>query len=150
MRQSKIMQERVRRVRVLFKELGYRIHEPDRTSDMYSAGFQDRDDLQGGFFIDSDSAFLEIAYTFSFSSSMANYVRDRLEEMLRVSYEYGCYFNIQTSVEEIAFSVFTKIYYSGLNYRSLEDTLREFKQCVASVTDLLEIDEGEADERSSQ
>lgn len=139
MKNSKVMEERIRRVKVLFKELGYRVHETQRSSESYSAGFENEEGFQAGFFIDSGSRFLEIAYTFSFSPSMAEFVRSRLEEMLKLSYEYGCYVNIQTTREEISFSVFTKIYYTGLNYYSLRESLREFKQCVYALTDVMEI-----------
>ena len=139
MKFSKLMEERLRRVRVLFRELGYRIRESERSSDTYSAGFEDEEGMQGGFFIDRASRFLELAYTFSFSPTMSEYLKTRLEEMLKISYEYGCYINIQTSREEIAFSVFTKIYYSGLNYYSLRDSLREFRFCVQALTDILEL-----------
>jgi hypothetical protein len=139
MKYSKLMEERIRRVRVLFRELGYRVRESERSSDTYSAGFEDDEGMQGGFFIDRASRFLELAYTFSFSPTMAEYVKTRLEEMLKISYEYGCYINIQTTKEEIAFSVFTKIYYSGLNYYCLRDSLREYALCVRSLTELLEI-----------
>jgi len=139
MKNSKLMEERIRRVKVLFKELGYRIHETQRSNESYSAGFENEEGFQAGFFIDSGSRFLEIAYTFSFSPSMAEFVRSRLEEMLKISYEYGCYINIQTNPEEIAFSVFTKIYYSGLTYYCLRESLRDFKQCVYSLTDTMEI-----------
>jgi len=139
MKFSKLMEERIRRVRVLFRELGYRIRESERSTDTYSAGFEDEEGMQGGFFIDRASRFLELAYTFSFSPTMSEYLKTRLEEMLKISYEYGCYINIQTSREEIAFSVFTKIYYSGLNYYSLRDSLREFRFCVQALTDILEL-----------
>jgi len=139
MKNSKVMEERIRRVKVLFKELGYRIQETQRSNESYSAGFENEEGFQAGFFIDSGSRFLEVAYTFSFSPSMAEFVRGRLEEMLKISYEYGCYINIQTTKEEIAFSVFCKIYYTGLNYYCLRDSLREFALCVRSLTELLEI-----------
>jgi hypothetical protein len=139
MKYSKLMEERIRRVRVIFRELGYKIRESERSADTYSAGFEDEEGMQGGFFIDRASRFLELAYTFSFSPTMTEYVKTRLEEMLKISYEYGCYINIQTSREEIAFSVFCKIYYSGLNYYSLRDSLREFRFCVQALTDILEL-----------
>ncbi|MBN1835199.1 MAG: hypothetical protein JW820_05060 [Spirochaetales bacterium] len=139
MKSSKLMEERIRRVRVLFRELGYRVRESERSNDTYSAGFEDEEGMQGGFFIDRASRFLELAYTFSFSPTMSEYLKTRLEEMLKVSYEYGCYINIQTSREEIAFSVFSKIYYSGLNYYCLRDSLREFRFCVQALTDILEL-----------
>ena len=139
MKNSKLMEERIRRVKILYKELGYKILETERTDETFSAGFENNEGLQGGLFIDRSSRFLEIAYTFSFSTSLADFVKSRLEDMLKVCYEYGSYVNIQTSRKEISFSVFAKIYYSGLNYSSLKDTLREFKQCVEAITDLMEI-----------
>jgi hypothetical protein len=139
MKNSKEMEERIRRVRVLFKELGYKLHETERSEETYSAGFENEEGMQGGFFIDRTSRFVEIAYTFSFSPSMAEYVKTRLEDMLKISYEFGCYINLQSTDEEIAFSLFTKLYYTGLNYHALKDSLREFALCVRELTDLLEI-----------
>jgi hypothetical protein len=139
MKNSKVMEERIRRVRVLFKELGYKLHETERSEETYSAGFENEEGMQGGFFIDRTSRFVEIAYTFSFSPSMAEYVKTRLEDMLKISYEFGCYINLQSTDEEIAFSLFTKLYYTGLNYHALKDSLREFALCVRELTDLLEI-----------
>jgi hypothetical protein len=88
MKNSKVMEERIRRVRVLFKELGYKLHETERSEETYSAGFENKEGMQGGFFIDRTSRFVEIAYTFSFSTSMAEYVKTRLDEMLKISYEF--------------------------------------------------------------
>jgi hypothetical protein len=139
MKPSKVMEERIRRVKIHFKELGYRIVETERSDETFSAGFRNAEGLQGGFFIERDSRFMEIAYTFSFSSTMAAYVRARLEEMLKICYEYGCYINLQTSEQEIAFSVFSKLYYTGLTYYSLKDSLYEFRGCVGALTELLEI-----------
>ncbi len=136
------MEERIRRVRVLFRELGYKLREPERAEGSYSAGFENESGLQGGFFIDQESRFLELAYTFSFSPTMADYVKSRLEEMLKICYEYGCYINIQTNRDEIAFSVFDKLYYSGLSYYSLRDSLKDFQRCVQALTELLELDSG--------
>lgn len=139
MKNPKVMEERIRRVRVLFKELGYKLHQTERSEETYSAGFENEAGMQGGFFIDKTSRFVEIAYTFSFSPSMAEYVKTRLEEMLKISYEFGCYINLQSTDEEIAFSLFTKLYYTGLNYHALKESLREFALCILALTDLLEI-----------
>jgi hypothetical protein len=139
MKHSKVLDERIRRVRVLFKELGYKIFGDERSEDSFTAAFDNNEGTQGGFFIDRESRFLEIGYTFSFSSSMSAFLRDRLEEMLKICYEFGCYINIENSKPEISFSLFTKLYFSGLTYFSLKDSLKDFKQCVELTTDLLDI-----------
>ena len=143
MKYSKIMTERIRRAEVLFKELGYTILDTERSAESYSAGFENSEGLQGGFFIDRSSRFLEVAYSFSFSLSMYEFFKVRLEEMLKTTYEYGCYSNIQLSRRDISFSVFAKIYYSGLNYYSLKDNLRDFQECIKALTEVLEIIEKE-------
>ncbi len=139
MKQSKAMAERIRRSTILFKELGYELMDTERTDEGYSAAIAWKGNIEGGFFIDAQSRFLEIAYTFSFSSELGAYVREKLEEMLKVCYDFGCYFNLQHGEEEISFSLFSKIYYTGLSYYSLRDTLRDFKECVAETTELLRI-----------
>lgn len=143
MKRSKVLEERIWRVTVLFKELGYRVTEDERSDESYSAAFEREDGVEGGVFIDRESRFVEIGYTFSFSPDMEAFVRGRLEEMLKVCYEYGCYFSLQRSAEDISFSVFCKLYYTGLGYYPLRDALRDFDRCVLSLADLLKIDEGD-------
>lgn len=139
MKYSKLMKERIRRVRVLFKELGYDIFEGEKHEESYSAGIDDNKDFQCGYFIDNDSKFLELVFTFSFSIKLGQYVRSNLEEMIKTCYEFGCYINLFSSDEEITFSVFSKLYYAGLNYYSLRDTLNDFKSCVEDLKSLLDI-----------
>ena len=133
------MKERIRRVRVLMKELGYEIIDSDTQEDTYSAGFENEKGEQGGFFIDRDSKFLEVAFTFSFSSSLSEFIRTKLEEMLRICYEFGCYINIQKGKKEISFSIFAKAYYAGLNYYSLRETLNDFFACVENLKEILDL-----------
>jgi len=139
MKYSKIMKERIRRVRVLFKELGYDIFEGEKQEGSYTAGIDDNHDFQCGYYIDNDSKFLEIVFTFSFSLKLGPYLRQNLEEMLKICYEYGCYMNLYTSEDEISFSVFSKLYYAGLNYYSLRETMHDFKACVEDLKALLDI-----------
>ena len=139
MRHSKIMEERIRRAKVLFKELGYKIFNAQYADDVYTAGFEKEDGLQGGIFIDSESKFLEVTYTFSFSVSLSDFLKKKLEDMMKVCYEYGCYTNIQKDEKGISFSVFTKIYFAGLNYYSLRDSLKDFNECVDVLTEMLVI-----------
>lgn len=139
MKYSKLMKERIRRVRVLFKELGYDIFEGEKQEDSYTAGIDDNHGFQCGFFIDVDSKFLEIAFTFSFSPKLGAFIQQNLEEMLKICYEYGCYLNLQKNGDEIAFSVFSKLYFAGLNYYSLRETLNDFKACIETLKDLLDL-----------
>jgi hypothetical protein len=136
---SKILEERVRRVKVLFKELGYRLTRDDKSPEEYTAAISNSAGVVGGVFLDTESRFLELGYTFSFSSSLSHYLRNRLEDVLRVCYEFGCYPNVQKDGGEIAISLFSKIYFSGLNYFSLKDSLKDFRACVDLVTGVLDI-----------
>jgi len=136
---SKILEERVRRVKVLFKELGYRLTRDDKSPEEYTAAISSKEGVVGGVFLDAESRFLELGYTFSFSSSLSHYLKNRLEDVLRVCYEFGCYPNIQNSMGEIAISLFSKIYFSGLNYYSLKDSLKDFRACVDLATGVLDI-----------
>ena len=141
MKYSKLMKERIRRVRVLFKELGYELFEGERQEETYTASFEQGDSFQGGFYIDSDNKFLEIAYTFTFSPKLANLVQQKLEEMLKVCYEYGSYINLQKEDSgDISFSVFAKVYFAGLTYYSLRETLKDFQDCVEALRELIEIE----------
>ena len=139
MKYSKLMKERVRRVGVLLRELGYELLDGEFLEDTYSAGFESDDGFQGGIYIDRESKFLELAYTFTFSANLSDFVQGKLEEMYQICYEYGCHTNIQTSPAEISFSVFSKIYYAGLNYYALRETVRDFREATELLADLLEL-----------
>ena len=136
------MKDRIRRAAVLFKELGYEIVEEENSEETYVAAFEYPDGFQSSFFIDEDSRFVEIAYTFAFSPAMGDFLKSRLEEMLEVSYEYGCYISIQNFHEDISYSIFSKLYFSGLNYYSLKETLRDFRLAINEVKQLIEIHSG--------
>jgi hypothetical protein len=139
MKYSKLMKERIRRVRVLFKELGYDLVEGEKSEETFSSAFENEEGFQGGFFIDSDNRFLEFAFTFSFSPELGLFIQEKLEEMLRMCYEFGCYMNLQKTEEEIEFSIYSKLYYSGLNYFSVKETLRDFQGCIDALRSLVDI-----------
>ena len=119
MKYSKLMKERIRRTAILFKELGYEILDGELLEDTYTAGFESEDGFQGGVFIDRESKFLEL--------------------MLRICYEYGCYVSIEPSPAEVSFSLFSKVYYAGLNYFSLKETVRDFREAVDALHELLDV-----------
>jgi len=139
MKYSKLMKERIRRVRVLLKELGYDLVEGEKSEETFSSAFENEEGFQGGFFIDSDNKFLEFAFTFSFSPELGSFIQEKLEQMLRICYEFGCYMNLQKSEEEIEFSIYSKLYYSGLNYFAVKETLRDFQGCIDALRSLVDI-----------
>jgi len=47
--------------------------------------------------------------------------------------------NVQFNKHEISFSIFSKIYYAGLNYYSLKETLKDFRSAVLEIKELTEI-----------
>ena len=147
MKYSKLMRERIRRIRILFKELGYDLVEGEKSEETFSSAFEDEDGFQGGFFIDSDNKFLEIAFTFTFSSELGLYLQQKLSDMLRICYEFGCYLNIQYNEAEIEFSIYSKLYYAGINYYSLKETLRDFNGCIEMLKELVDLTVDEEQER---
>ena len=136
---SQLMEERIRRVTVLFSELSFRVVEDERSHSAYSATFEDDDGFQAGVLIERGSRFLELAYSLTFPPSFSQLMKGKLEEMLKTCYEFGCYMSLQHTASELNFSIFSKLYYSGLNYYSLRDTLRDFRECVCALMDLLEM-----------
>jgi hypothetical protein len=139
MRHSKLMKERVRRVAVLLRELGYEQLEGELADDSYTAAFEGPDGFQAGLFIDRESKFLELVYSFAFSSNLTQFLQDRLEEMYQICYEYGCHTNLQTTDLGVSFSVFSKIYFAGLNYYALKETVRDFRAAVESLVLILQL-----------
>ena len=133
------MKDLIERVETIFSELGYNLFDKEETDDLYQASFGKDDEVYGTFFIENDSNFLEIANTYTFESDEEDFLRDNLEEMMNICYEYGNYFNIVKDEDEIDFSVFSKLYYSGLNLESLEDTLEDFIDCNRELISILNV-----------
>ncbi|MBN2531933.1 MAG: hypothetical protein JXB88_03520 [Spirochaetales bacterium] len=134
------LEERIQRVRILFKELGYSAMNEEQHDDMFTCEIQNDTDFLGGIYIDRNSRFLEIAYTYSFSVNTISFLKSRIEDILRICYEYGSYCNFIEIDDEILFSIYTKVYYTGINYYSLRDTLNDFKKCISNVTRILDLD----------
>lgn len=149
MKSKRLMQERIRRVTVLFRELGYELAESDVGEESYSSGFVAPDGFQAGMFVDADSKFLELAFTFTFAAEMANFVRERIEEAMHSLYEFGCYFSLQTDQREITYTLFSKIYFAGLNYFALKETIKDFREAIEANQEIFDVPlddhEGESD-----
>ena len=139
MKKERTLEERIRRCRILFKELGYELQEEEMEKESYMASFEKDDTTNGSVYIDLESKFLEIGYTFTFSKAMSDYLKDKLEDMLEICYEFGCYIYLEKNKADVSFSVFTKIYFSGLNYYSLKNSLTDYNKCVGILTELLDI-----------
>ncbi|MDR1893697.1 MAG: hypothetical protein LBQ61_03255 [Spirochaetales bacterium] len=140
MKFSKLMKERIRRVKVLFAELGYEVYEDSLQDDSYSAAFERDGEFAGGFMINGESKFLEIAFAFSFSTSLSHFLQSQLEKMIEMCYTFGCYLSVQKE-EDLSFSVFSKIYFAGLNYYALKETLRDFHSCIEALKEIIDLNQ---------
>jgi hypothetical protein len=134
------LDERILRTRVLFNELGYTIQNEEQYEDIFTCEIQNEKEFLGGVYIDKNSRFIEIAYTYSFSLKTISFLKSRIEEILRICYEFGSYCNFIEVENEILFSIYTKLYYTGLNYYSLRDTIRDFRKCITMITKILDFD----------
>ena len=140
MKSSKLLQQRIKRVQILFKELDFELHSEQKLEDAYMCEFENKSGIQGSAYVDQKSRFFEIGFTFSFSAMMIEFLKNRLEEILQLCYEYGCYVNINKKEREFSFSVFSKLYYAGLNYYSLKHSLKDYAECVKSIMKIVELD----------
>lgn len=139
MKQNRLIQERSRRISILLKELGYEIQDGEVTHDSYSATITTGDGFQFGMFVDADSKFLEFVFTFTFSPALADFVRERMDEIIHTLYEYGCYFTLHIDTADIVFSVFSKIYFAGLNYFSVKETIKDFREAIEAHQEIFEL-----------
>jgi hypothetical protein len=112
------MKELIERIEAICSELGYKIIDRDESEELYQASFIKDEEIGGSLFIEKNSNFLEIAYSYSFDIDEENFLKDHLESMMNICYEYGNYFNIMKGDDEINFSIFSKLYFSGLNLES--------------------------------
>jgi hypothetical protein len=141
MTNSRILKERVRRTQVLFRELGYKTEGKTEEDGLYTGSFVSRNGFEGGFLVDQECRFLELAFSLQINPEHKNFVREKLEEMLSICYDYGCYISLDKLGDDLSFSVYSKIYWAGLNYYALKETLYDFMDCADSLADLLDPEE---------
>jgi hypothetical protein len=134
----------IERVEAIFGELGYTVYDKEETDEAYEGSFKKNDQFLGTIYIENDSNFIEFANTLTFDIAEESFFKKHLEPMLDICYENGCYFNILEDEDEINFHVFSKIYFSGLNVESLEDTLEDFNACNQELELIFEIEEGDS------
>jgi len=137
------MKEFIERTETIFSELGYEVFDKEQSEDMYQASFGQNGKFNGSLFIEKESNFIEFAYTYTFDNDEEKFLREHLESMLDICYEYGCYFNILKANGKIHFSVFSKLYFSGFNVESLSDTLEDFISCNQELVLMFALDEDE-------
>jgi hypothetical protein len=135
------MKERVERIEAFLGELGYDSFEKEITEEMYQSSFGKDGEITGSVFIEQDCNFLEIAYTYMFDRDEETFLRDHLETMMNICYEYGIYFNVAREEDEISFSIFSKLYFSGLTVESLHDTIEDFVACNSELISIFNVSE---------
>ena len=135
------MKESVERIEAFLGELGYDAFEKEITEEMYQTSFGKDGDITGSVFIEQDCNFLEVAYTYMFDRNEETFLRDRLETMMNICYEYGIYFNVAREEDEINFSIFSKLYFSGLTVESLHDTIEDFAACNSELISIFNVGE---------
>ncbi|UCB47372.1 MAG: hypothetical protein JSV25_08180 [Spirochaetota bacterium] len=138
------MEDSVERVEEIFGELGYDIFEREITEEMYQASFGRDSEVTGSIFMENDCNFMEIAYTYVFDREEENFLKEHLESMMNICYEYGIYFNIMREEDEINFSIFSKLYFSGLNVESLQDTIGDFISCNSELVSMFNVEENDS------
>ncbi len=139
MKNSRILLERVRRTQILCKELAYIIDDEELDELSFAATIHNQDGDEFAISIEADSKFLEFAFTFLFPAGFHDFIRDRMEEFLQICYQYGCYTAIIAHEDEIAVSVFSKLYFAGLQYYALKETLRDLRHAVKEIEELYDV-----------
>jgi hypothetical protein len=150
MNKSKLMVERIRRAKVLFRELGYSVDVVEYDGDVFTGDFRSKDGFTGSFFIERECKFLEISFTFEFSQTLADFLRSKIESVIESCYDYGCYTAFEPFDDTLALSVCSKTYFSGLSYQSLRDTIADFRDCIETLQITLSINKEEAEDTAEK
>jgi hypothetical protein len=135
------MKELIERIEAICGELGYSIVDREESEELYQSSIVRDEEIGGSLFVEKNSNFLEIAYSYSFDIDEENFLKDHLESMVNICYEYGSYFNIMKGEDEINFSVFSKLYFSGLNVESMQDTLNDFISCNHEIMEVFGLED---------
>ena len=100
------MKDLIERIEAICSELGFRVIDREESEELYQSSLLQNDEICGSLFVEKDSNFLEIAYTYTFDVEEENFLKSHLESMMNICYEYGDYFNIMKGEDEINFSIF--------------------------------------------
>ena len=138
------MRDLIERIEAICSELGFSIIDREESDELYQSSLLKSEEICGSLFIEKNSNFLEIAYTYTFDIDEENFLKSHLESMMNICYEYGNYFNIMKGEDEINFSIFAKVYFSGLNVESMQDTLDDFMACNHEIIEIFGLDEDES------
>jgi len=137
------MKDLIERIEAICSELGFSIIDREESEELYQSSLLKSEEICGSLFIEKNSNFLEIAYTYTFDNDEENFLKSHLESMMNICYEYGNYFNIMKGDDEINFSIFAKMYFSGLNVESMQDTLEDFISCNHEIIEIFGLEEDE-------
>ena len=135
------IRELIETIETIFSELGYKIFDREETEDLYQASFSSNSEIGGSIFVEKESNFLELAYSYTFDIDEEDFLKEHLESMMNICYEYGNYFNVIKTDDEINFTIFAKLYFSGLNLESMQDTLDDFISCNHEIIEVFGIEE---------
>ncbi len=135
------IRELIETIETIYSELGYKIFDREETEDLYQASFSSNSEIGGSVFVEKESNFLELAYSYTFDIDEEDFLKEHLESMMNICYEYGNYFNIMKTDDEINFTIFAKLYFSGLNVESMQDTLDDFISCNHEIIEVFGIEE---------
>jgi len=135
------IRELIETIETIFSELGYKIFDREETEDLYQASFSSNSEIGGSIFMEKESNFLELAYSYTFDIDEEDFLKEHLESMMNICYEYGNYFNVMKTDDEINFTIFAKLYFSGLNVESMQDTLDDFISCNHEIIEVFGIEE---------
>ncbi len=138
------MRDQIERIETICSELGYTIIDREESEELYQSSFVKDEEIGGSLFVEKESNFLEIAYTYTFDMEEEDFLKAHLETMMNICYEYGNYFNIMKGEDEINFSIFAKLYFSALNVESMQDTFDDFIDCNHEIMEIFGIDEEES------
>jgi hypothetical protein len=136
---TEVFRERIDRITGILEGLQYRLIEPQIRNESYFTGYEGPSLEEGVIFFDKGSPFLELSYTFAFSTHFAPFLSANLVEFVNVGYDYGCYLNL-SSDKEIALTVLSKIYFSGLNETSLAECIADFTECVTALREMVHLE----------
>ena len=127
------------RTELLLRELGYQTATIEKNGHNWAIEFEDASGFNGSASSSSDSRFVEIGAAFIFSVREQEFLRQRMEAFLDICRAYGCYFDMQTTKNEIRISLLSKLYFVALNYYALQESCADVRMAAADLTALFDI-----------
>jgi hypothetical protein len=136
---TNLFDTRLNLLKETFSKKGYELYDQMIQEESYSAAFLLPGEREALVYFDSQNNFLEVSFSYELSKNLSTFIQNRFLALITALYDYGCYLHLDQD-DDIAISILTKCYFSGLNEECLGELLQDFSDCLMEADAVIRID----------